>query len=599
MIRVLPDSVANQIAAGEVIQRPASVIKELVENSVDAGSTSINITVKDAGRTLIQVTDNGSGMSDTDARLSFERHATSKISSADDLLKLYTFGFRGEALASIASIAEVELKTRQQEDETGTQILINASTLVSQETVSCPAGSSFSIRNLFFNVPARRKFLKSDNVELKHIMSEFQRVALCNPHIEFTLASNGTAIYKLCKGNIKQRITEMFGKNTGNNLIAVKADTNIVKIEGYIGKPEYTRKTAGEQFFFANNRFFKSAYLQKAVINAYEQLIQSGVYPVFFLYLTVEPENLDVNIHPTKVEIKFSEEQTIWQILNAAVREALGKFALAPKIDFDIENRIDIPVLTPNTKIVMPKLTVDETFNPFETERKSSGFKQEKIDANWQKIYEGAETFEFGKNDDNIPKLFNSPQSLAEKFIQIKDRYIGTNAKSGLMIIDQKRAHQRILFEQFLINLESSDNNIVQQEIFPQTIELSAMDFIIISEHIDNLHKLGFDIRIFGKNTIAVYGLPPNAENTDAENIVHAIIDDLKDETGNFEKKSKERLALALAKVAAIGNKILNAEEMNDIAGKLLACSNPNICPEGKPALTIITLDEIQTRFLK
>ncbi|MDR2292220.1 MAG: DNA mismatch repair endonuclease MutL [Prevotellaceae bacterium] len=598
MIKVLPDSVANQIAAGEVIQRPASVIKELIENSVDAGSTSINIIVKDAGRTLIQVTDNGSGMSDTDARLSFERHATSKISSADDLLRLYTFGFRGEALASIASIAEVELKTRRQEDETGTQILVNASMLVSQETISCPAGSSFSIRNLFFNVPARRKFLKSDNVELKHIMSEFQRVALCNPHIEFTLTSNGTAIYNLRKGNIRQRITEIFGKNTGNNLISAQVDTSVVKIEGYVSKPEYTRKTAGEQFLFANNRFFKSAYFQKAITNAYEQLIQSGAYPAFFLYLNVEPENVDVNIHPTKVEIKFSEEQTIWQILNAAIRESLGKFALAPKIDFDIENPIEIPVLTKDTKMIIPKLTVDETFNPFDSERKNSGFKTEKIDPNWQKMYEGTETVELKKDENDTPKLFTSSQSLAEKFIQIKDLYIGTNSKSGLMIIDQKRAHQRILFEQFLNRLEAT-NNYVQQEVFPQTIELNAMEFEIISEHIDNLSKSGFDIRIFGKNTVVVYGLPANIENVEVENIVHAIIDDLKDDTGNFEKKSKERLALTLAKVSAIGNKILTAEEMNDIVGKLLACSNPNICPEGKPALTIITLDEIKTRFLK
>ncbi|MDR2652412.1 MAG: DNA mismatch repair endonuclease MutL [Prevotellaceae bacterium] len=599
MIKVLPDSVANQIAAGEVIQRPASVIKELIENSVDAGSTAINIVVKDAGRTLIQVTDNGSGMSDTDARLSFERHATSKISSADDLLQLYTFGFRGEALASIASIAEVELKTRRQEDETGTQIIINASTLVSQETVSCPAGSSFSIRNLFFNVPARRKFLKSDNIELKHIMTEFQRVALCNPNIEFTLTSNGTTIYNLRKGNIKQRIAEIFGKNTGNSLISVQVDTSIVKIEGYISKPEQTRKTTGEQFFFANSRFFKSAYLQKAVINAYEKLIQSGVYPIFFLYLTVEPESLDVNIHPTKVEVKFSEEQTIWQILNAAVRESLGKFALAPKIDFDIDNNIDIPVLTPDTKMVVPKLTIDETFNPFENEKKNSGFKTEKIDSNWQKMYEGAtEIFESEKknDDDDIPKLFTSPQSLTGKFIQIKNQYIGTNSKAGFMIIDQKRAHQRILFEQFLNGLEST-NNCVQQEVFPQTIELSAMDFIIISEHIDNLYKLGFDIRIFGKNTVVVYGLPADIENAESENIVRAIIDDLKDETRSFEKKNKERLALTLAKISAIGNKTLTAEEMNNIVGKLLSCNNPNICPEGKPTLTIITLDEIKTRF--
>jgi DNA mismatch repair protein MutL len=597
MIKVLPDSVANQIAAGEVIQRPASVIKELIENSVDAGSTVINVIVKDAGRTLIQVTDNGSGMSDTDARLSFERHATSKISSADDLLQLYTFGFRGEALASIASIAEVELKTRRHEDETGTQILINASTLVSQETISCTVGSSFSIRNLFFNVPARRKFLKSDNAELKHIISEFQRVALCNPNIEFTLISNGTVIYNLQKGNIRQRVTGIFGKNTNNNLLPVQIDTSIVKIEGYISKPEQARKTTTEQFFFANNRFFKSAYFQKAVINAYEQLIQHGTYPAFFLYLTVDPEILDVNIHPTKIEVKFTEEQTIWQILNTVSRETLGKFALSPKIDFDIENPIDIPVLTSATKLVVPKLDVDETFNPFNTEKKDTGFKSKKINTNWQKIYDGTDIFELEKDDDDTPQIF-SPQALAEKIIQIKDQYIATNSKSGLMIIDQKRAHRRILFEQFMNNFEST-GNYTQQKVFPETIELGAMDFIIISEHISNLYKLGFDIRIFGKNTVVVHGLPANIENIEPEKIVHAIIDDLKDETSNIVKKSKERLVLSLAKVLAIGNKTLNSDEMNNLVGKLLSCSNPNICPEGKPTLTIITFDEIRTRFLK
>ncbi|MDR3226145.1 MAG: DNA mismatch repair endonuclease MutL [Prevotellaceae bacterium] len=598
MIKVLPDSVANQIAAGEVIQRPASVIKELIENAVDAGSTAINVIIKDSGRTLIQIIDNGSGMSDTDARLSFERHATSKISSADDLLSLYTFGFRGEALASIASIAEVELKTRRHEDETGTQICISASTLVSQETISCAAGSSFSVRNLFFNVPARRKFLKSENAELKHIMNEFQRVALCNPHIEFTLTSNGTTIYNLPKGNIRQRISGIFGKNASANIIAVQVDTSIVKIEGYISKPEQTRKTASEQFFFANNRFFKSAYFQKAVMNAYVQLIQYGSYPSFFLYLTVNPENLDVNIHPTKVEVKFSEEQTIWQVLNAAVRETLGKFAIAPKIDFDIDNRIDIPVIMPDTKMVAPKLDVDETFNPFENEKKTNTFKQEKIDKDWQKMYEGTDISENQKNDDDAPKLFNSLQHLSEKFIQIKDSYIATNSRSGLMIIDQKRAHQRILFEQFLNDFEST-SECIQQEIFPKTIELSAMDFITISERIDDLYKIGFDIRIFGKNTVVVNGLPANTGNDEVENIVHAIIDDLKDETSNIEKKSKERIAAALAKASAIGNKTLNAAEMNNFVGKLLSCNQPNICPEGKPTLTIITFDEIKTKFFK
>jgi len=597
MIKVLPDSVANQIAAGEVIQRPASVVKELVENAVDAGSTSINIIVKDAGRTLIQITDNGAGMSDTDARLSFERHATSKISSADDLLKLYTFGFRGEALASIASIAEVELKTRKHEDETGTQILISASRLVSQETISCNVGSSFSVRNLFFNVPARRKFLKSDNVELKHIMSEFQRVALCNPNIEFVLTSNDTVIYNLPKGNTKQRIISIFGKQASNGIIPVKIDTSIAKIEGFISKPEQVRKSLGEQFFFANNRFFKSAYFQKAIINAYDQLIPHGTFPAFFIYITVNPENVDVNIHPSKVEIKFSEEQTMWQLLNASIRETLGKFALAPKIDFDIDDRIEIPVLMPNAKFEVPKLQIDETFNPFNTEKQHT-FKSEKIDRNWQKMYEGADVFESEKNDEDVPKLFNASQSLSNKFIQIKDQYIATNSKSGLMIIDQKRAHQRILFEQFLNDFEST-NECIQQEVFPKTIELSATDFAVISERLDDLFKLGFDIRSLGKDTIVVYGLPAGIEKSEPENIVQNIIDDLKDENLIIEKKSKERLALALAKASAIKNQILNVEEMNNLVGKLLSCNNPNISPEGKPTLTILTFDEIKTRLFK
>ena len=594
MIKILPDSVANQIAAGEVIQRPASVVKELMENAIDAGAISINVTVKDAGRTLIQVNDNGLGMSDTDARLAFERHATSKINVADDLLQLYTFGFRGEALASIASIADVELKTRRHEDETGTQICISASSLVSQETVSHPTGSSFSVRNLFFNVPARRKFLKSDSIEIKHIMNEFQRVALCNPHVDFTLVSNGTSIYNLPKGNTRQRIAAIFGKNMNANLVSVKIDTNIAKIEGYVSKPEQARKNVGEQFFFANNRFFKSPYFQKAVINAYDQLIPSGMFPAFFLYLTVPTENLDVNIHPTKIEIKFSEEQTIWQVLNAAIREALGKFALAPRIDFDIDNRIEIPVIMPDTKFVAPKLNIDKNYNPFDDEKKTGGFGTEKIDKNWQKIYENLNLAEH-ETKDETPKLFSS-LTLSEKFIQIKDGYIATNSKSGLMLIDQKRAHRRVLYEQFLDSI-TTETNCIQHEVFPTTIELSAMDFLTISEQLDDMFKLGFDIRIFGKTTIAVYGLPECLANEDTEKTVRALIDDLKDDTADIRTKTKERLALALAKTAAIGNKTLTANEMNNLVGKLLSCNNPNICPEGKLTLTIITLDEIKTRF--
>ena len=604
MIQVLPDSVANQIAAGEVIQRPASVVKELVENAVDAKATVINVLVKDAGRTLIQIVDNGIGMSETDARIAFERRATSKIQNADDLFAIQTFGFRGEALASIASIAEVELKTRREEDEVGTQVCIYASTVTSQTPVASPVGSAFSIKNLFFNVPARRKFLKSDNVELKHIITEFQRVALGHPEVAFTLSSNGTEIYNLPKGNLRQRITSLFGKNTGNQLIEVSVKTSVISVTGFIGKPEQAKKSQGDQFFFVNGRFFKSPYFQKSVYNAYDQLIPQNFYPAFFLFFEVESDKIDVNIHPTKVEIKFEEEQTIWQVLNAAVREAIGKFALAPTIDFNTEGAIDIPVLRSGIQVSTPNISIDHSYNPFEEEKRTgdrtNSYSTKKTSKGWEQLYEGLSHFETGKQhpaDSNM--LFTESQQKAERtLIQLKGEYIVTPVKSGLMVIDQHRAHQRILYEKFLNDL-GEGHEVSQTQLFPQQVELNVADYVMLKEMLNELQAIGFDIRDMGTNSVVVYALPVGVEEKDPAQLVSQLVDNIK-ENGCVATNSKEELAASLAKVSAIRvNRILKQEEMSELVGKLFTCQTPNACPKGKPTLITIGLDEIEKRFLK
>ncbi len=609
MIQVLPESVANQIAAGEVIQRPASVVKELVENAVDAKATLINVIIKDAGRTLIQIIDNGIGMSETDARLSFERHATSKIKNADDLFAIQTFGFRGEALASIASIAEVELKTRREEDEVGTQIFIYASTVTAQNPIAGPVGSAFSVKNLFFNVPARRRFLKTDSVELKHIITEFQRVAMGHPEVAFTLVNNGTEIYNLPKGNLRQRVIGLFGKNISTNLIDVNVSTSVINVYGFAGKPECAKKSQGEQFFYVNNRFFKSAYFQKAIYNAYDQLIPQGAYPSFFLFFEIDPSKIDVNIHPTKVEIKFEEEQTIWQVLNAAVREAIGKFALAPTIDFNTEGAIDIPISRPGIDVDTPSIAIDHTYNPFDEEQGKtsstsfSGYKKEKVPSGWEQLYEGIDGFI--DNFENNAQLSDNTifaESIVRPdrtFIQLKGEYILTPVKSGLMIIDQRRAHQRILYEQLLENIGQPEN-ISQIELFPQHVELAPADYILLLDMLDDLQALGFDIRDMGRNSMVVYAVPASVKAENPAQLIQDIASNISENGSISLEERKEQLALSLAETMAIGrNQTLNQEEMSELTGKLFACKMPNISPKGKPTLITLEIEEIARRLLK
>ena len=611
IIQLLPDSVANQIAAGEVVQRPASVVKELVENAVDAKADSISINIKDAGKTLIQVIDNGKGMSDTDARLSFERHATSKIKNADDLFAITTMGFRGEALASISAIALVELKTRKKEDELGTFIVIEGSKVESQESISCSKGTSFSVKNLFYNVPARRKFLKSNTAEFNHIISEFQRIALTNPEIEFKLYHNQSEIYVLPKTNIRQRIVSIFGKRINQNLITIESDTSIIKIGGFIGKPEYARKKSGEQYFFINNRYMRSAYFNKAVLKAYEQILAPETMPSYFLYLNADPSTIDVNIHPTKTEIKFEDQQAIWQILHAAVKQALGKNNIAPSIDFNIEEGFQIPVLSKDTEVRMPKVEIDHTFNPFEQKLPSTrnpqsakmSLEKENL-TNWESLYSGFENESKIGETDNFSTLSAEGNqqglngtNLNAKYFQFKNKFILTPVKSGLMILDQKRAHERILYEKYLYSL-NSESIASQKSLYPKTIELDAKDHALILEISDDLKSLGVDIEDFGGNAIVVNGMPVDSGSQEAEQIIDKFINEFLSSEVNTKVQAQEKIAKALAKASAIsGTQVLNSEEMREMVDMLFACQNPNYSPFGKLIVSIIKTEELEKRF--
>jgi DNA mismatch repair protein MutL len=598
MIKLLPDNVANQIAAGEVVQRPASVVKELMENAVDADSTQINLVIKDAGRTLIQVTDNGSGMSEVDARMAFERHATSKISDIRDLDSIKTFGFRGEALASIAAIAEVELKTRLTNEDLGVRLLISASKVISSEPVQCATGSSFSVKNLFYNIPARRKFLKTDASELRQIINEFQRVAICNTNIEFNFYNNGTLLYNLPSGNLKQRLSGVFGKNIAVALIDVNIETSIVKLSGFIGKADKAKKSQGEQFFFVNNRFFRSPYLQKAVYKAYEQLLPSDMHPSFFLFLNINPADIDINIHPQKTEVKFEDEHSIWKILNAAVRESLSKYAVAPSIIFDMEGAPDIPVVGEKTRAVTPEITVDKEYNPFKSF--DSGYsKTDKIDG-WEQLYTDFNKqsgMSYASNLEPEPELeqkiaFNN-ETAKNRFLQIKDRYIATPVKSGLMLIDICRAHQRILFEDFLLLFQANSVVASQKQLFPETVELSPSDYMLIQSVWSDLEKMGFDIRNFDNN-IMFYAFPAGLEKANGQNIIDEILINIKESYSNSSWNTQEKIALSLAKSESVKKcKILTEIEMEHLINKLFACKMPDIDAEGKPTISIMEIEKI------
>ncbi len=594
IIKLLPDSVANQIAAGEVIQRPASVVKELMENSVDAEARNINVIIKDSGKTLIQVIDDGTGMSETDARLSFERHATSKITSAQDLFAIRTKGFRGEALASIAAVSMVELKTKKKENEAGTLILINGSKVEAQEPCSCPTGSSFSVKNLFFNIPARRKFLKSDNTEMRHIIIEFQKIAIAHPGIRFSLHHNENEIYNLMPGNARQRIVGAFGRQINNDLITLETETTLINIRGFIGKPENARRTYGEQFFFVNNRFMKHPYFHKAIIEAYQNILPAEAIPSYFIFMEIDPAAIDINIHPTKTEIKFEDERSIWQILMASAREGLGRFNIVPSLDFEDEMLVEIPVRKSSDVIPEPpEIGINKHYDPFAGENRYPGsndfagkFERDRM-ANWEQLYSGLER-ETGDHPEAEPD---------RKFFQVKNKYIICPVKSGLMIIDQKRAHERILFENFLEKMENN-KSASQTEMFPVNIELNPADLPVLSEIENDLRILGFTFTHSGSNLVSVTGLPSECGSSDPGEMLEILLEEYKSKQADPSSGIREKVAAAMAGAAAIPyGKALSRSEMEELFDTLFACRAPNYSPEGKPVVSILTLEEIDKRF--
>ncbi len=598
VIKLLPDSVANQIAAGEVIQRPASVVKELMENSVDAGGRHISVIIRDAGKTLIQVIDDGSGMSETDARLAFERHATSKITTALDLFAITTKGFRGEALASIAAVAMVELKTRREDDEAGTLINISGSRVGLQEPCSCPTGSSFSVKNLFFNIPARRKFLKTDTTETRHIVNEFQKVVLAHPAIRFTMYHNDNEIYDLKPGNLRQRIVGVFGRQINNDLINIETETSLVSIRGFVGKPENAKRTYGEQFFFINNRYMKHPYFHKAVLEAYQNILPPEAIPSYFIYMEADPASIDINIHPTKTEIKFEDERAIWQILMASVREALGRFNIVPSIDFESEGLIEMPVVgASDTLPDQPVVNIDHQFNPFAGEEPGYGrrsyleqFEKERT-TGWQNLYPPVESGLPGENTSGQIKETN------RKFFQIRNKYLVCPVKSGLMLIDQKRAHERILFERYLDCL-GNNRSVSQADMFPVTVNLNPSDYVLLREIENDLEVLGFKFEHSGKNEITITGRPSGSESANIREILEILLEDYKNTQESPAGGERARVASAMASASAIPyGKQLTLEEMENLFDTLFACQSPNYSPRGKAVITILTLEELDRKF--
>lgn len=598
IIRLLPDSVANQIAAGEVIQRPASAVKEILENAVDSGADRIELIVKDSGKTLLQVIDNGCGMSVTDARMSFERHATSKIQNANDLFRIKTFGFRGEALASIAAISHVELKSRRFEDEVGTHVTIEGSYVKSQQPCALEQGTSIQVKNLFYNVPARRQFLKSDTHEMRLIVEEFSRVALVNPHISFDLINNGKMQIQLPVGSLKQRISNLFGNNYQEKLVPVEVDTEVVKVTGFIGKPESARKTRGEQYFFANNRFIKHPYLNHAVEEVFSTLISEEQFPSYFLYLDVNPQDIDINIHPTKTEVNFQNHQAIYGILKSAVKQAIGKYSLFPTIDFDTKPEYNF-YFPKDKSIVVPGVKINPDYNPF--------VKKQSPDLGLSSFYLGPDVRTNETDDSNsinsgqqtltVGSDFESIEQESRGFLQLRNKYIMTTIKSGLMIIDQQAAHERILYEKFIERIENRPGN-VQQQLFPQTVKLSAPDSALISELSDEFHKLGFLLEPFGQNSFIVTGSPADLPVQNIQHLIDGILENYKQNKSNLKNDKINNLARSMAKNLSIKpSKPLSFEEMQGLVDDLFACKVPGISPSGKSIIINISLDELENKF--
>lgn len=620
VIRLLPDSVANQIAAGEVIQRPASVVKELVENAVDAGAKHIDVLVTDAGKTSIQVIDDGKGMSETDARLAFERHATSKIRQASDLFALQTMGFRGEALASIAAVSQVELRTRMEGEELGTSLCISGSHVDNQEPVSCPQGSNFQIKNLFYNIPARRKFLKSNQTELSNILTEFERIALVNPDVSFTLHHNGTEMYNLPAIQLRQRIMGVFGKKINQELLSVDVDTTMVKISGFVGRPETSRKKGARQYFFVNGRYMRHPYFHKAVMDSYERLIPVGEQVSYFIYFEVDPAHIDVNIHPTKTEIKFENEQAIWQILAAVVKETLGKFNEVPSIDFDTEGMPDIPAFesSPYTMVQPPKPIFNPDYNPFNTStpNTSSGYTKQDT-RGWNRLYEGLERrsstpsgitypddgdyFTEAPAEEN-PSLYGQMEEdpateVATQHYQYKGRFILTSVKSGLMIIDQQRAHIRLLYDRYLAQIASCQGA-SQGVLFPDIVQFSVSEVAVLKGILEDLSYLGFELTDLGGGSYAINGVPSGIEGLNPTELVRNMVHTAIEKGCKVKEEIQGMLALSLAKAAAIvPGQVLSNEEMNGLIDGLLTSSMPNYTPDGKLILSVLKEDELEKMF--
>lgn len=594
IIKLLPDSVANQIAAGEVIQRPASVVKELIENAIDAGATQIDLVVKDAGRTFITVIDNGCGMSEADARLCFERHATSKIQSADDLFAIKTMGFRGEALASIAAVAQVELTTRRKEDEVGTKVRIEGSKIIEQLPKPASVGTNFTVKNLFFNVPARRNFLKSNEAELRHINEEFFRITMMNPEVGFTFVSNDKELFHLYPGTLKQRLVGLLGKDFDGKLLPVNQVTESVTIDGFIVKPEYSKKTRGEQYFFVNRRFIKHAYLHHAVENAYKELIPQDCFPGYFLDIQIDPKDIDINIHPTKTEVNFVDAKLIYAIMHSAVRKAIGQNNLAPMLDFDVDPNMGIDfgeASRMDRPVVAPKVDYDPNFNPFKI---TPVHRQQQ---NWRIAYEETgETVGDARLEEKTEELQTAeePKSF---FIQLQQNYIVTSVKSGLLIIDQHLAHERILYEKYLNEMET-DVVASQQELFPQHISLNINDASILKELKPELEKMGFRLEAMNNTTFVINGIPVDCKGSDAVSVIERILEDYKTNLTGNQSDKKLNLARSMASQMAVkSGQTLTDVEMQDIIDRLFGCAVAEVSPNGKKIYTIISAEDIKTRL--
>ena len=600
------------------MQRPASVVKELLENAVDAGSTEIKLIVKDAGKTLVQVIDNGKGMSVTDSRLCFERHATSKIRHAEDLFALHTKGFRGEALASIAAIAHVELKTRQEQDELGTHLIIEGSKFTSQEVAVLPRGTSFSVKNLFFNIPARRNFLKSDTVEFRHIIDEFERVALAHPSISFLLYHNGSEMFNLPHGNTRQRVVNVFGGRTNEKLVPVKETTDIVSITGFVAKPEFAKKNRGEQFFFVNNRFIKSGYLHHAVMAAYEGLLKDGCQPGYYLYLEVPPHTIDINIHPTKTEIKFDDEHALYAILRSSIKHALGQFNVAPVLDFDRDSNLDTPYNYEAREAVMPSVHVDRSFNPFTADDKpvrassvsafatpGQSFRKSERQATWESLYTGINTAteeiaEMNFESEEVTgSLFNDNEveQAVYKTYQIHKKYIVSPIKSGMVIIDQKRAHQRILYEQFLRNI-TVQHAASQQLLFPLLLHYNQGELELIREMQDALVNTGFVFAEFNHDHIVVSGLPVNVAESEVSILLEELLNDLQQEVPDSSFSQSDSIAKSMARSLAVKTgTLLTEREQENMVNALFACKEPDVSPFNKPTFITVSVEDLDKRF--